>query len=87
VVGSSSEILELLLSLFDDKGRAFAAVCRSRGYQLDRFDVVSLEYQDLDALGQRQDRLGTAAGLDFLVLGFEQDEIAGETTLTLWRED
>jgi hypothetical protein len=80
-------LAEFLLSLFDDKGRAFAAVCRSRGYQLDRFDVVSLEYQDLDALGQRQDRLGTAAGLDFLVLGFEQDEIAGETTLTLWRED
>lgn len=75
------------LLLVKSRGRAFELECRSRAFQLDRFDLVQVTYRDENARGQLQYRLGTATTNRFLVLGVEEDTARGAVKLTIWRHD
>lgn len=74
------------LDLFPLPPQAFRLFCRERAIQLDRFDVVTLHFQDRDELGALQSRFGTAEDANFLVLAAEDDTTKGGCWLTLYRE-
>lgn len=75
-----------LLDLYDQQGQCFRAFFDRSAAQIDRMDKVVLHFQDADAHGAMQSRLGTGADTVFVVLAVEDDVENGGTWLTLYRE-
>lgn len=76
-----------LLDLFGTKGRSFTLRAVGVALQVDRGDVISLEFGSLDAYRIRVPRFGTAGGLTFQVLGIDEDTEKQSTELVIWRKD
>lgn len=76
-----------IFRLYKAMPQSFEIVVRNRAYSLDRFDTVIFHYQDEQADGTMQDRMGTSATSKFAVLGIDDDASTGTVKLTLWRED
>jgi len=74
-----------LFAILDGKARAYEIPCRDRLVQVDVMDGVYFNYQDRDANGAAQNRLGTSASDKWVVLGV-QDQGNNEVVLTIWQE-
>lgn len=73
------------LALFSQTPRAFRVECSLVGLQLDRMDIVAIDYKDLSATGAEQNRLDLN-GVNFVVLGNGERSPEGKATLRVWRE-
>lgn len=76
-----------LLDLFSTKGRSFSLRAIGIALQIDRGDVISLEFGSLDAYRTRTARFGTSGGMTFQVLGIDEDTEQQATGLVIWRKD
>lgn len=72
-------------ALFGSAREAWRIKANTEGTQVDRLDVVTLDYEDLTALGVLQQRFGYASGgKTFAVLGFGEVLEDGTTMLEVW---
>lgn len=72
-------------AIFGVAREAWRIKANTEGTQVDRLDVVTLDYEDLTRLGVVQQRFGYASGgKDFVVLGFGEVTEDGTTMLEVW---
>lgn len=73
------------LALRSQTPRAYRLECTLAGLQLDRMDIVAIDYKDLSAVGAEQTRLGLN-GVNFVVLAIGERSPEDKALLTIWRE-
>lgn len=79
------------IALYGVQRRPRNVTINEKGFQLDRGDVITLSYRDLDSDLREQNRYGMGSGTDVMVLGIRElaygesnDEPHGTAELVVW---